>query len=53
VSVCLLVGWSVAIVSRAKIVELTEMPFGVWTWVGQRNYVLDHDHHVRRGIFDE
>ena len=28
-------------VSCAKTAEPIEMPFGVWTWVGQRNHVLD------------
>jgi len=35
------VGWSVAFLSRAKTAEPIEMPFGVWTWVGQRNHLLD------------
>jgi len=29
------------IVSPAKPAELIDMPFGVWTGVGPRNYVLD------------
>ena len=36
-SVCL----SVAIISPAKTAEPIEMPFGLWTRVGQRNYILD------------
>jgi len=35
------VGLSVMIMSRAKTAELTEMPFGVWTWAGPRKHVLD------------
>jgi len=35
-SVCL----SVTIVSRPKTAELIEMPFGLWTSVGQRNHIL-------------
>ena len=31
----------VTIVSPAKTTELIEMPFGMWTQVGQRNHVLD------------
>ena len=46
--VALSVSWSVAIVGRAKMVEMIEMLFGMWTWVGPRNYVLDEvtDPHV-------
>jgi len=36
-SVCL----SVTIVSPAKTDVAIEMPFGVWTWVGQWNHVFD------------
>ena len=39
--VSLSVGLSVTIVSRAKTAELIEMPFGLWTWVGPGNHVLD------------
>jgi len=47
-SVCL----SVATVSPAKTAEPIEMPFGVWTRVGQRNYVLDRGHDpYRKGNF--
>jgi len=28
-------------VSPAKVAELIKIPFGVWTWVGPRNPVLD------------
>jgi len=39
------VAWSVCrpvtIVSPANMAEPLEMPFGVWTWVGPRNQVLD------------
>jgi len=35
------VHWSVTVVSPAKLAEPIEMPFGLWTWVGQRNHVLD------------
>ena len=38
--VCQLRG-SVAIMSPAKTAELIEMPFGLWTRVGQSNHVLD------------
>jgi len=34
-------GLFVMIVSLAKRAEPIEMPFGIWTWVGPRNYVLD------------
>ena len=36
-SVC----WSITIVSLAKTAELIQMSFLLWTWVGQRNHVLD------------
>jgi len=32
--VCLLVCWSVTIVSPAKTAEPIEMPIELWTWVG-------------------
>ena len=32
---------SVMIVSPAKTAEPIEMPFGLWTWVGPGNHVLD------------
>jgi len=35
------VGLSVTIVSPTKTTEPIEMPFGLWTWVGPRNRVLD------------
>ena len=35
--VCLLV----MIVSLAKTAKPIEMPFGLWTWVGPKNHVLD------------
>jgi len=48
-SVCL----SVTIVSPAKSAEPVEMPFGLWTWVGQRNHVLDGVQIPRpKGYFD-
>ena len=37
------VGLSVIVVSPAKTAEPIEMPFGLWTWVGLRNHVLDGD----------
>jgi len=40
-SVCLSVGRSVTILSRAKTAEPIEMPFGIWTRVGTENHVLD------------
>jgi len=39
--VCLSVCLSVTLVSPAKVAEPIEMPFGLRTWVGQRNHVLD------------
>jgi len=39
-SVGLSVGRFVTILGPAKVVEPVEVPFGVWTWVGQRNHVL-------------
>ena len=41
----LLVGRSVclSLVSPAKVVGPTEIQFGLWTWVGPRNHVLDGD----------
>jgi len=33
----------VKIMSRAKAAEPIEMPFGLWTWVGPKNRVLDGD----------
>ena len=32
---------SATIVSPAKVAELVEMPFGLWTLVGSGNYILD------------
>jgi len=40
-SVCLLVGWSVTILSLAKTAEPIKMQFRMWTQVGPRNHVLD------------
>jgi len=40
-SVCLFVCLSVMTVSPAKMAELIEMPFRLWTWVASRNHVLD------------
>jgi len=39
--VCLSVCLSATIVSHAKTAEPIEMPLGLWTRVGPRNYVLD------------
>ena len=39
--VCRSIGLSVTVVSLAKIAELIEMPFGLRTWVGSSNHVLD------------
>jgi len=36
-----LVGLSVTLVSPAKMAELIQMPFGLRTWVGPGNHVLD------------
>jgi len=38
--VCLSVGRSVILLIRAKMAEPIEMPFGVWTWMCQRNHAL-------------
>ena len=35
------VGWSVTMVSPAKMAAATEMPFGLRTRVGPGNHVLD------------
>jgi len=40
-SVGLSVGLSVTLVSPAKMAEPIEMPFGLRTWVGPRDHVLD------------
>jgi len=40
-SVGLSVGLSVTLVSPAKKAAPIELPFGLRTWVGPRNYVLD------------
>jgi len=37
------VVWSVGIMGPAKIAEPIEMLFGMWTWVGSVNHVLDWD----------
>jgi len=39
--VCHSVGWSLTLVSPAKMAELIEMPFGLMTCVGPGNHVLD------------
>ena len=39
--VCLSVGLSVTLVSPVKTAEPIEMPFGLRTWVGPRDHVLD------------
>ena len=40
--VCLSVGRLLChTLSPGKTAEAIEMPFGVWSWVGPRNYVLD------------
>jgi len=36
--------------SIAKIDEWLERPFGVWTWVGPNNHILDWAQIVVRGI---
>ena len=48
-SVCL----SVTLVSPAKMAEPIEMPFGLRTWVGPRDHVLDggSDPHGKGQIF--
>jgi len=35
------VGRSVTLVSPAKTAEPIEMTFGLWSWMGPRNHVLD------------
>jgi len=35
------VAWSVGLSICAKTDEAIEPPFGLWTWVGPRNHVLD------------
>jgi len=40
-SVGLSVGLSVTLVSPAKMAEPIELPFGLTTWVGPENHVLD------------
>ena len=50
-SVCLSVGQSVTVLSLAKVAE--PMSFGLWTWVGPRNHILDggaHWHHLANTI---
>jgi len=42
-SVCLSVGLSVTLVSPAKTAEPIAMPFGLRTWLGPRDHVLDGD----------
>jgi len=46
-SVHLLVCLSATIVSPAKTAEPTEMPFGVWTRLGQTYHVLDGVAHCK------
>jgi len=52
-SVGLSVGQSVTLVSPAKTAEPIEMPFGLRTWVGPRDHVLDRglDPPMGRGKF--
>jgi len=40
-------AWSVMIVSLAEMAEPLEVLFGMWTWVGPRNPVLDWHAHWR------
>jgi len=35
------VGLSLTVVSCAKTAEPTEMPFGLWAWMGPQNHILD------------
>ena len=51
--VCLSVGLSITLVSPAKTAEAIEMPFGLRTWVGPRDHVLDggSDNPMGRGKF--
>jgi len=42
--VCPSVGLLVTVVSPAKMAEIIEMPFGLRTWVGPRDDVLDGVH---------
>ena len=39
--VCLSVGLSVTLLSPAKTAEPIKMPFGLRTWLGPRDHVLD------------
>jgi len=52
--VCMSVCLSAKIVSPAKLAEPIEMPFEMWTRVGQRNHVLHGgpDSPMRRGNFE-
>ena len=43
--VCLSVCVCVTVVSPAKMDEPIKMPFGLKTWVGPRNHVLDRGPH--------
>jgi len=47
------VGRSVTLVSPAETAEPFKMPFGLRTWVGPGNHVLNggSDPHMRRGSF--
>ena len=46
-AICFFLAWlvclSVTIVSPAKRADPVVMPFGMWTWMGPRNHVLDRD----------
>jgi len=45
-----LAGLSVTLVSPAKAAGPIEMPFGLWTWVGPENHVLDGSSQVMRDV---
>ena len=51
--VCLSVGLSVTLLSPAKTAEPIKMPFGLRTWLGPRDHVLDggSDSPMVRGKF--
>jgi len=42
-SICLSVCLFIRTVSHTKMVELIEMPFGLWIWVGPMNHILGGD----------
>ena len=50
--VCLSVGLSVTLLNPAKTAEPIKMPFGLRTWLGPRDHVLDggSDPHGKRQI---